>query len=201
MARIAGSDGRRTKLAIRKAGLQLIYQYGYEAVGLRMLANRVGLHQASLYNHIKSKQLLLFDLIHSHLRELLQAVEAYMLAHASGDPVDDLKSFIRFDITFHLDRKHEVFISHSELRSLSKKNRDVIMSMRQQYEKRLFAIISAGIAAERFRAGDARAAGSGILSILAGIPSWYDPGARLLPTNLSVSSRTSSWEGSRRTWT
>ena len=56
MARTSGSSGPATFEAIRKAGLRLIYRYGYEAMTLRQLAGEIGLVQGSLYNHIATKQ-------------------------------------------------------------------------------------------------------------------------------------------------
>ena len=49
--------------AIRKAGLRLIFEHGYAAMSLRQLAAEVGIQSGSLYNHISTKQELLFDLI------------------------------------------------------------------------------------------------------------------------------------------
>ena len=48
--------------AIRDAGLRLIYRHGYEVMSLRQLAREVGIQAGSLYNHISTKQQLLFEL-------------------------------------------------------------------------------------------------------------------------------------------
>ena len=63
MARTIGSYGPKTLEAIRKAGLRLIFEHGYEAMSLRQLAAEVGIQAGSLYNHIATKQELLFVLI------------------------------------------------------------------------------------------------------------------------------------------
>ena len=63
MSRTAGSHGPATLAAIRKSGLRLIYHHGYEALTLRELAADVGILSGSLYNHIKTKQDLLFTLV------------------------------------------------------------------------------------------------------------------------------------------
>ncbi len=62
MARTVGSYGPKTMEAIRKAGLRLIFEHGYAAMSLRQLASEVGIQAGSLYNHIATKQELLFDL-------------------------------------------------------------------------------------------------------------------------------------------
>ena len=70
MSRTKGSSGPRTKDEIHKAGRELIFRHGYEAVSLRQLAQAVGLQQGSLYNHISSKQDLLFLLMKDIRRTL-----------------------------------------------------------------------------------------------------------------------------------
>ena len=61
--------------AIRKAGLRLIFEHGYSAMSLRQLAAAVGIQAGSLYNHISTKQELLFDLVQDHVNELLRQLD------------------------------------------------------------------------------------------------------------------------------
>ena len=72
MARTIGSHGPTTLEAIRKAGVRLIFEHGYEAMSLRQLAAEVGIQPGSLYNHISTKQDLLFDLVQDHINDLLR---------------------------------------------------------------------------------------------------------------------------------
>jgi len=58
-----GSHRAGTFSAIKAAGIRLIYEHGYEAMTLRMLARSVGLESGSLYYHIKDKQDFLFRLL------------------------------------------------------------------------------------------------------------------------------------------
>src|SRR4051812_41956512 len=67
MARTIGSYGPKTLEAIRKAGLRLIFEHGYSAMSLRDLAAEVGIQVGSLYNHISTKQELLFELVQDHV--------------------------------------------------------------------------------------------------------------------------------------
>jgi AcrR family transcriptional regulator len=47
---------------------------GFANVSLRKLGERVGVQAGSLYNHVESKQTLLFDLVHEHLDALVYTV-------------------------------------------------------------------------------------------------------------------------------
>ena len=144
MARTVGSNGPKTMEAIRKAGLRLIYSQGYEAMSLRRLAAEVGIQAGSLYNHITTKQDLLFDLIKVHMDELLNG----WIRRWKGisNPEDRLQAFIAFHVGYHIARKREVFICYSELRSLEAEKLRIVVSLRQQYERKLIGILDDGVA-------------------------------------------------------
>ncbi|WP_040477233.1 TetR/AcrR family transcriptional regulator, partial [Paramagnetospirillum caucaseum] len=118
MARTIGSHGPRTMEAIRKSGLKLIYEHGFEAMSLRQLAAEVGIQVGSLYNHISTKEDLLYDLIRTHMDELFLQFDAAMAAVEGQGPEERLRAFVAFHVTYHIVRKREVFIGASELRSL-----------------------------------------------------------------------------------
>ena len=135
MARTIGSHGPKTMEAIRKAGLRLIFEHGYAAMSLRQLAAEVGIQSGSLYNHISTKQELLFDLVRDHINELLRQLDRAL--QGKQRPVDKLRAFTAFHVTYHMTKKREVFIANSELRSLEPKNYEAIVALRGAYEQRL----------------------------------------------------------------
>jgi AcrR family transcriptional regulator len=177
MSRTAGSSGPKTVAAIRKAGLQLIYEHGYEAMSLRQLAAEVGIQQGSLYNHIRTKQELLLDLITVHMNDLLRELDE-ALSHG-GSALERLTAFVHFHVGYHVNRKQEVFICYSELRSLEPDNFAAISDMRRVYERKLTEILETGVAEGSFMAIDMKVAAYGILSMLSGICTWFSPGGRL----------------------
>jgi AcrR family transcriptional regulator len=177
MARTIGSYGPKTMEAIRKAGLRLIFEHGYEAMSLRQLAAEVGIQAGSLYNHISTKQELLFDLIQDHINELLRQLDRAM--EGKQDPDEKLRAFVAFHVTYHMTRKREVFIANSELRSLESKNYEAIVALRGAYEQRLAAILVEGVEQGTFEVGDIQVATFAILALLTGLCTWYRPGGRL----------------------
>jgi len=177
MARKAGSDGARTAEAIRAAGLRLIFEHGYEGMSLRDLAQVVGIQPGSLYNHIATKQALLFELLAEHMRTLTGALDE-ALAGVEG-PLARLDAFIDFHLRYHLTRKMEVFVNNSELRSLEPENRAVITELRRDYENRLAIILADGAESGVFAIPDVPVATFAMLSLLTGVVSWYRPYGRL----------------------
>jgi AcrR family transcriptional regulator len=177
MARTVGSHGPRTMETIRRVGLRLIYKHGYEAMSLRQLASEVGIQAGSLYNHITTKQELLFDLIKTHMDELLQ--ESDRALKGIEDPDDQLKTFIAFHLDYHTAHKREVFISYSELRSLEPGNYGVVVALRRAYERKLIDILDCGVAKREFAVSDTTVAAFGILAMLTGVCTWFKPSGRL----------------------
>src|SRR6266536_6381615 len=126
MARTIGSYGPKTLEAIRKAGLRLIFEHGYAAMSLRDLAAEVGIQVGSLYNHISTKQELLFDLVQDHINALLRQLDLALEDKKGRE--EKLRAFVAFHVSYHMSRKREVFIANSELRSLEPKNYDAIVA-------------------------------------------------------------------------
>jgi AcrR family transcriptional regulator len=177
MARTIGSYGPKTLEAIRRAGLRLIFEHGYEAMSLRQLAAEVGIQSGSLYNHIATKQDLLFDLVREHINELLRQLD--LALQGKERPIEKLRAFVSFHVTYHMTKKREVFIANSELRSLEPRNYDAIVALRTAYEQRLAQILSDGVADGTFEVTDIQVATFAILALLTGICTWYRPGGRL----------------------
>lgn len=171
---VAGESARPrhdTLEQIRSAGLQLIYERGYEGMGLRLLAARAGIGQSTLYGHYATKQDLLLDLICLHMEELLAAL--HRAVPDEGDPLDRYLAFVRFHLIYHIRRRREVFICYSELRSLEPENYRRVTGLRKHYERVLIGIITQGVGAGVMRRVDPRVTTYAVLSMLSGITNWY----------------------------
>ncbi|MDU6375229.1 MAG: TetR/AcrR family transcriptional regulator, partial [Bradyrhizobium sp.] len=164
MARTIGSHGPTTMEAIRKAGLRLIFEHGYEAMSLRQLAAEVGIQPGSLYNHINTKQELLSDLIQDHINDLLRELEEAL--RDKQTPVERLRAFVAFHVSYHMTRKREVFIANSELRSLEPRNYEAVVALRGAYERRLADILSDGMSDGVFDVVDLQVATFAIIALL-----------------------------------
>jgi len=182
MARTAGSNGPKTMEAIRSNGLRLIYERGFEAMSLRQLAAEVGIQPGSLYNHISTKQDLLFDLVRGHMEELLLHLDAALQETAPAP--SKLRSFIHFHLNYHIKKTKEVFICYSELRSLDPEHYAVIVALRKRYERRLAEILDQGVAEGNFAIQDTKVAAFGILAMLTGVCTWFRTDGRLTTEQL-----------------
>jgi AcrR family transcriptional regulator len=179
MARRIGSDGTRTRGAIRAAATRLIARRGYDGLSMRRLADEIGLQAAAIYRYYPNKQAILFSLMEAHAVEMLEAWRAARAGGAAGGPPGNpaarLEAFTRFHIRHHWSRIDGLSVSDLELRSLSPENFAKIDALRNRYEREVVAILQAGVASGAFVRMDARVAARAILALLNGLTTWYRP--------------------------
>ena len=175
MARTAGSHSEHTGPKVREAALKLFAQGGYAAVSMRAIAAEVGVQAGALYNYTPDKQSLLFDLMESHMTELLAAGED----DAALPAPERLQRFVAFHIGFHHARPDAVFIAYMELRNLSAENFARIEALRRTYEDGLEQILRDGVAQGVFSVADTKIATLAIIAMLTGVNTWFRAGGRL----------------------
>lgn len=176
MARKTGSHSDITGPRVRAAARSLIARHGFAAVTMRQIAREVGVQAGALYLYTPDKQTLLFDLMKSHMDELLEAVKQ---ADLSGPPERALENFARFHTAFHLDRAEAVFLSYMELRNLTDRNFAVIEAQRKTYETILESVLKRGRAAGVFAVQDTKVTTMALIAMLTGLTTWYREGGRL----------------------
>lgn len=177
MARTTGSDGEKTEASIRKAAVELIARYGYEAVSMRQLAAEVGVQAAALYRYFPTKEHLLHTLMLAHMEGLIAAWEA--ARPATRDPAARLAAFVRNHIRFHVERRHSTHVSNMELRSLSRDRLSAILKLRNTYEKELRQILRDGAENGDFRIDDVGLTAMAIIQMITGVIVWFRPDERL----------------------
>src|SRR4051812_43234184 len=93
-------DGRPSIEAIRAAAFTQFAERGYPVVTVRDIMKACGLTQGALYNHFKSKDELLHDIITSTQAEL-ERLCSQAVADAGDDPRAQLAAFVRVYVMRH----------------------------------------------------------------------------------------------------
>ncbi len=176
--RTTGSSHEKTKQAIRQACIELISERGFAATSLRDLARRVGLQPGSIYNYIQGKEDLLYFLIKETLDARLEELRE-RLAGAAGDPLAEIRAYVELNVEFHSQRRREMIIGSTELKSLSAERYATIVATRDAYDGILTDIVRRGVAAGVFKVEDARIATFAIIAMISGISNWFRAGGRL----------------------
>lgn len=163
---------------IRLAAIDLFHQNGYAATSLRQVADEVGLQVGSLYNHINSKEELLYGIMRGIMEDLLEETRQEMEA-AGGDPMTQVMAFMRCSIRFHGERKRETFIGNTELRGLSPRRRREIVRLRDAYQELLWEALKRAETTGEMELSDPWLATYAALAICTNVATWYQPDGRL----------------------
>nr|WP_179282795.1 TetR/AcrR family transcriptional regulator [Rhodococcus sp. 15-1154-1] len=165
-----------TSDAIYLAAEDLFFKHGYGGTSLRDIADEVGIQVGSLYNHITSKESMLFAIMESSIQGVLSAV-----AEATADidePTERLRAFMKATIVFYGSNARKAFIGSTEMRSLPDSYRAEIQALRDSYEAQLVEILqqcaNAGVDIP-----DVRMAAYASVAISAHVASWYHPDGEL----------------------
>lgn len=118
---------------IRRVALELFVTKGYNATGLREIADAVNIKASSLYNHISTKEDLLFELMDSAMD--LASGSVGDLFTDMETPVERLIIFADAHFRYHANYGSLVFLSNSELRSLTGERLEHIKNRRRNYER------------------------------------------------------------------
>lgn len=159
-----------TSDTIYRAAEELFYARGYGGTSLRDLADEVGIQVGSLYNHIESKEALLFAIMKSSLDGVIAAVDAAV--DGVDDPVQRLEAFMRATIRYYGENIRESFIGSTELRSLPLDYREQIQVLRDAYEGRLTTILQECVEAG-VEIPNVKMAAFASIAISSHVASWY----------------------------
>lgn len=174
-----------TKAKIIDVAIDLFHQQGYNATSLRQIADGVGLQVGSLYNHMSSKEELLFDVMRGVMVELIEHTERQMAA-AGDDPVAEVQAFLAASIHYHATRQKETFIGNSELRGLSEEHRAEVVALRDGYESLLRDALTRAAASGAMEVEDVQLATFAALAMCTSVATWYRPHGRLSLDDLQM---------------
>ncbi len=161
---------------IRDVALDMFARDGYANVSLRHIGERIGVHAGSLYNHLESKQSLLFELVQDHLEDLLYTVR-HRIRQADGS-IAKLKIFVSTHIEFQLTQRPYALLTNLELRSLEQQHRQEIKQLLEDYRNCLGEILEAGKHTGLFQVEHADIAVRGVLGMLSSVAFWFHEGGQ-----------------------
>ncbi|WP_433503132.1 TetR/AcrR family transcriptional regulator [Pseudonocardia halophobica] len=167
-----------TAEAIYDAAVDLFYEKGFEATSLRQIADVVGIKVGSLYNHIRSKEELLFNIMRSVMSTLIE--QSASAAEGVGDPRERLRAYLATGIRFHAHHQRAAFVGNTELRALDPLHRRAIVELRDTYQGDLERHVRAALDAHPgARDRDVKLATYAAVALSSHVASWYRPGGEL----------------------
>ena len=170
LERRASQRGRVTAEQIVSAAAPLFAREGYHEVGMRDIADVVGIRGASLYHHYQSKEDILFAIC---LRVTQEPVETHLtLLDAAGTPTSRIAALVRAHVLHLVQRQVEHLVGRHEMAALTAAHRAVVDEHRRYYHRRVRDTIAAGIAAGEFVVADVGLATLALLDMLNGTSVW-----------------------------
>jgi len=163
------------KLAeIKREAARCFYTLGYAATDVRTIADAVGLQVSTLYNYISGKEELLYLIMKDGITEIALGFDAEIAGLT--DHRERLRAAVRFHVLHHAHRQFRAWVGHAEVRALTGKYLEEIVSERREYERRWIEVIEDGMRAGVFTDADPRLTMYGILAIGQNVARWYKPG-------------------------
>jgi AcrR family transcriptional regulator len=155
---------------------ELFAERGYRGTAMKDIAEALGVRASSLYNHVTSKQDILFAIMDKAMDRALRAQEEALAG--VEDVCGQLRAATESLVLDFLRNPAEVTVCNTEVRSLEAANRDAIVAKRDRYASRVRAIITTGCQAGRFRTGHPELAAFAVLEMGNGAKSWFRPTGR-----------------------
>ncbi|MDI2030403.1 TetR/AcrR family transcriptional regulator [Saccharopolyspora sp. TS4A08] len=172
---VQGTAGRKQRTSQRRADIvtaaaRIFAEQGYGNVGMRDIAEAVGIRGASLYHHFPAKEEILYAICLSVTREPVE--ETLPLLDAAGTPTERLTELIRAHIRHLLHRRVEYRVGQHERTSLTAEHRAEIDRYLQHYNQRVRDVLAAGMRSGEFREMNPKLAALGLLDMLNGVSNW-----------------------------
>jgi AcrR family transcriptional regulator len=150
----------------------LFSRRGYHAVGIRELAEAVGLSTSTLYHYYATKQDILYAIIARFLGEFTNRLVAG-LRERDVPPRRRLERAVTEHVLLTVTRREELLVGNPVLNALTPDQQASIAAMRRGYRDAVRDVIAEGAAAGEFRVADPLLTAMAMLDMLDGIRAWY----------------------------
>ncbi|MGV0833992.1 TetR/AcrR family transcriptional regulator [Mycolicibacterium thermoresistibile] len=161
---------RQRRAEIVSGAARIFAMRGYANVGIRDIADAVGIRGASLYHHFESKEEILFEICLTVTREPVE--ENLPLLDLAGSPADRLAALVEAHVLHLRRRRVEHLVGEHERASLTPEHLAEIDRYRYYYHRRVRDVLVAGMRAGEFREMDAKIVALGLMDMLNGVSGW-----------------------------
>ncbi len=142
---------------------------------MRDLARAYGCQPANLYNHFKTKESILFEVLLEEMEQIIRPI-SHLQEEDDGDPVSQLRFIISSHLRITLShRRSAKMLFDVALGNLSQADRKVIISMRDAYDNIIRKVIQRGQKKGIFLSHDQKLVGFMISSMITRSRIWFHP--------------------------
>ncbi|CAM4074998.1 TetR/AcrR family transcriptional regulator [Flavobacterium branchiophilum] len=159
------------KSEIIQVASKLFHEKGYSAVTVRDIAQYMGIKASSLYNHIKSKQEILVEIIIQTAQKFTFGMQSIIASESNA--IQKLEQIIALHIEISVENSDYLACLNNDWMHLHDHDLQEFIKMRNLYEQNLRQIIKNGIEKGEIQNLDVEVILFSILSTLRSIYLWY----------------------------
>lgn len=160
-----------TKETIQQCAARSFRKKGYKATSMRNIAEEAGIKAASIYNHFKSKDVILEELLMGIAQEFTRSMKVIRLSSISS--LEKMEKVIELHVRLTVEHTDAIALITSEWIHLEEPALKKYTRLRDKYEKDFKTIIEDGKKEKEFQDVDTDLAMFSILSTLRWLYSWY----------------------------
>ena len=183
MKSAAGADDMRAAISHLKrerivaAAAHLFYADGFVTTTLDAVAQRLKVTKPFIYAHFRSKSELLGVICAHGIRASLDALDQVLASSAPA--TQKLSALMHGFMSAVLDHQKHIGIYTREEKHLDAKDRKAIEDMRREFDRKLRALLDAGVSSGEFDIADTPMASLAIGGIASWAYVWFRPDGRL----------------------
>lgn len=163
--------------AIISAATKLFAEHGYHAVGMRSIADAVGIRSSSLYHHFNSKQQLLVAITSEGNHAFIQAHAPIL--EGDGSARERLEHVLRAMIVYYWEHRLEREVGLRDVRELVDSEPEVhalIQSDLRRFQRGVENALIEGAQSGEFAVVDAKLDARAIVGMCLSVNDWFRPG-------------------------
>ena len=130
MARTVAKDHAEKRHAILERAAKFFAENGFDRSSMNQLAAACGVSKALIYHYYDSKDALLFDIVLTHLTDLVKMVSA--VDQTGPDKADNLRQTIRAILIAYRDADAEHQVQTEAMTALPKEQRQVLADLQRE---------------------------------------------------------------------
>jgi AcrR family transcriptional regulator len=180
---MASSPHTPRQAEIVRVATALFAEHGYRGVGMRSIADAVGIRTSSLYHHFPAKEELLFAISLNVTRDFI--VGNVALLNGPGAPEQRLAALIRRHVAYFVEHRLEQTVSRREMRELSPEHLQEVLDHERRYQARVEELVTAAVRSGSFDVPDVKVATLAVLDMVNGIGGWFRDDGRLSVSDLA----------------
>lgn len=121
----------------------LFHEHGFRGTTLQMIAQEMKMEAPSLYNHIKSKDQILSDILIPVARAFVSRMD--QISASSLTAIEKLERLISFHVSLSLEKPHHMALMIHDWHYLKEEEKTAFTQHRNEYEGSFISIIQQAI--------------------------------------------------------